>query len=117
MTKFATIATELSYPPLEGEGRSLRRSEASSLRSGWGDCSSAAYPSGFGRLAPHPVAQRRSCASSQRADPPPPGEGKKVLPPSLVFICSRRAPRPDDISGADRVRRQHRVLERDRIGM
>jgi len=49
MTKFAN-ESDAVFLPSPGGGGSIAK------RSGWGDCSSAAYPPGFGRLAPHPVA-------------------------------------------------------------
>src|ERR1700722_6046843 len=81
--------SQLSYPPLEGEG-ALGDAQHRPVRAGWGDSlSPRTAPKLRGR---HPTPSRIPLRF-MRADPPPPGEGKRstytdavVPPPSTTMV-------------------------------
>jgi hypothetical protein len=57
-----SVTAKNAYPPLEGEGRLVSREAR--YETGWGDCSSVAYPSSLlARGSPHPGAARRPSPS------------------------------------------------------
>src|SRR5882724_6259397 len=82
MTKFATTATELSYPPLEGEGRSLwtKRSFVQSDRGGVIVHPQLIRPA---LAASHPTPSRKDEAALRPSAPTLPLQGR-------VRKCCRR---------------------------
>src|ERR1700681_1064176 len=82
---------ELSYPPLEGEGRP-HRTKRSFFLCGRGGVIVHPQPIHPVSLAAHPTPSRIALCAT-RADPPPPGEGKLEMRESPVFTGADDGPR------------------------